>query len=231
MTPTQVGVIPAQAGNQNNLDSRLPVCVYTQADAQADAGMTGDCMSLSEATVVLNRGGLAVIPTDTLYGIVARALDKKAVRRLYRIRRHTPQKPFIILISNRKDLAAFGIRPSAAVSRFLQRAWPGAVSVILPCRGKKFAYLHRETNTLAFRLPRSRWLLSLVHATGPLVAPSANPEGKKPAETMAQARRYFGTEVDAYASGGRLAGKPSTLVSLTGKKPRLVRKGGVSVQL
>lgn len=174
---------------------------------------------------MLKRGGLAVIPTDTLYGIVVRALDRKAVKQLYRLRRHTPHKPFIILISSREDLAAFGIQPTAAASRFLQRVWPGKVSVILPCTGKKFSYLHLGTKTLAFRLPQSRRVRSLLKKTGPLVAPSANTEGKRPAETVAQAKEYFGDAVRVYISAGRLKGKPSALVSLVSSGAKIVRKG------
>lgn len=179
---------------------------------------------------ILKRGGIAVIPTDTIYGIVARAFDRKAVRRLYRLRRTTAKKPFIILISSVKDLATFGVTTNTAASRFLQRVWPGRVSVILPCKGKEFAYLHLDTQTLAFRMPRPRWLRVLLKKTGPLVAPSANPEGETPAETITRARRYFGDHIDAYVSAGRLIRNPSTLVSLlrTGA-PRVLRLGSVRI--
>lgn len=185
--------------------------------------------SWPRAVAALNDGGLAIVPTDTLYGIVARAFDKKAVRQLYRIRRHTPQKPFIILISDIEDLALFGVKPNAAALRFLAMVWPGKVSVILSCRSKKLSYLHRGTDTLAFRLPRSKRLRSLLRATGPLVAPSANPEGKKPAETITQARKCFGQQVDAYINGGRLVGKPSTLISLCDGGPRVLRLGAARI--
>lgn len=178
----------------------------------------------------LRHGGIAVIPTDTLYGVVARALDTKAVRRLYTLRRKTPRKPFIILISSMKELAAFGVRPNAAVARFLKRVWPAKVSVILPCPHRRFAYLHRGTKRLAFRAPKPQWLRTLLRKTGPLAAPSANREGKRPAETSAEARVYFGSSVDAYVNAGRpLRGKPSTLVSFAGALPKILRQGRVRV--
>ena len=175
-------------------------------------------------TSILKHGGIAVIPTDTLYGIVARALDKKVVQRLYRIRRKTPKKPFIILISSREDLTAFGVKPNAAASGFLRCVWPGKVSVILHCTGKKYSYLHLGTKTLAFRLPQSRKLRALLKKTGPLVAPSANEEGKPPARTIVEARKYFGNRVDLYVNG-RTTRAPSTLVSLLSGTPQVIRAG------
>ncbi len=181
-------------------------------------------------SAILKHGGLGVIPTDTIYGMVARARDRKAVARLYQLRRETAQKPFIILISSLKDLAAFGVTPNATALAFLKTVWPGKVSVILPCPKASFRYLHLGTKTLAFRMPKLRRLRALLTQTGPLVAPSANLEGKRPAETIQEARTYFGSHVDLYISGGRrLRGAPSTLVSLLGAQPIVVRQGAVSL--
>lgn len=178
---------------------------------------------------VLRHGGIAVIPTDTMYGIVAGARDKKAVARLYRLRRVTPRKPFIILIDSISRLREFEITLNLAQEAFLNRVWPGKVSVVLPCAQKAFAYLHRDTKALAFRLPKSKTLIALLQKTGPLVAPSANPEGKRPAATIAAAKRYFGGRVDIYQNASRKPGKPSTLVSLLGSTPKVLREGAVDV--
>ncbi|MSU55885.1 MAG: threonylcarbamoyl-AMP synthase [Candidatus Taylorbacteria bacterium] len=180
---------------------------------------------------LLKKGGIGVIPTDTIYGVVVRALDKKAVKKLYALRRKTPEKPFIVLISSITELAGFAITPTPAVSRFLKTVWPGKVSVIFPCKAKKFSYLHLGTNTLAFRLPKSKKLQTLLKKTGPLLAPSANPEGEKPAETIAEAKKYFGEKIDVYVSAGRLRGKPSTLVSFLGDSPKVLRAGAVKIKI
>ena len=80
----------------------------------------------------LNAGGIAVIPTDTIYGIVARALDKKAVERLYKVRQRNPKKPCIILISAISYLKKFGITFDFLTLRLLDLLWPGPVSIVLP---------------------------------------------------------------------------------------------------
>ena len=184
-------------------------------------------MFVSEIATILNRGGLAVIPTDTLFGIVARAEDRKAVRRLYHLRRAVGRKkPFVILIASATALRDFGIALTAAQKRFLAKVWPGKVTVVFRCPQSRFAYLHLGTRALAFRVPHPRALRKLLRAVGPLVAPSANREGEKPAETILEARRYFGERVDFYLSAGRrLHGTPSTIVSLYEKTPRILRKG------
>lgn len=180
----------------------------------------------------LKNSGIAVIPTDTIYGIVAKARDRKAVARLYVLRRTTPGKPFIILIRDTRDLSMFGIKLTASQQEFLRTVWPGKVSVILPCPVKKFSYLHQGTKALAFRVPDSKMLQILLEETGPLVAPSANPDGKKPAETITEAKKYFGDEVDIYVNAGRrLKGQPSTLVSYTSSQPSIVRQGVAKVQV
>lgn len=170
--------------------------------------------------------------TDTVYGIVTRAHDKKAVERLYRIRRKTPKKPFIILVDSVTRLKEFGVRTAPAQLAFLKRIWPGKVSVILPCPLERFAYLHRGTKALAFRLPRSKRLQALLKEVGPIVAPSANPEGEKPAENIQEAKAYFGDTVTHYVSSSGKADKvPSTLVSLLGKTTEVLRAGSVVVKM
>lgn len=177
---------------------------------------------------VLKRGGVVVIPTDTIYGIVGLALRPAVVRRIYRLRRRNPKKPFIILIGSLRDLAEFGVKTDTRQKKILRRVWPGKVSVILPCAEKKFAYLHRGTNALAFRLPRPAALRALIKKTGPLVAPSANPEGAAPARTIREAKAFFGGRMDFYADGGRIAGKPSTLVDMR-DGVKILRRGAERV--
>lgn len=131
----------------------------------------------TKITHILKNGGIGILATETLYGLVGSALSKKAVERIYKLKKRTPSKPFIILISNLNDLNHFNIKINNSIKKFLQKIWPNPVSIILLCHDNKFEYLHRGTNTLAFRIPDKPDLLELLKQTGPLVAPSANPEG------------------------------------------------------
>lgn len=167
-----------------------------------------------KAADILSAGGVAVIPTDTLYAIAARAADKDAVKRVYALRRRTPQKPVIVLISSLADLGFFGISISVQQRDFLKKVWPGPVSVILSCPDASWEHVHRGSFSLALRLPDDAKLLELLRRSGPLAAPSANTEGNPPAEDILEAQDYFKEGVDAYLDAGVLKGKPSTLVRL-----------------
>lgn len=178
---------------------------------------------------IIRRGGVGVIPTDTIYGIVGSALIPKTVKRIYDLRRRNSQKPMIILIGDLSQLSLFGIRPDYETKKRLNRLWPGKVSVILACRSGKFRYLHRGKKTLAFRLPCLKSLRSFILKTGPIVAPSANIEGEKPATTIKEAKRYFDIKPDFYMNQGRRAGAASTLVDFSKKKIKILREGAVEI--
>lgn len=159
----------------------------------------------------LKNDGVGVIPTDTIYGLVGSAYSKKAVEKIYKVKNRNKKKPFIVLISSISDLEKFGIKK---IFPILNEVWPGKVSVVLPCILPKLKYLHRGTKSIAFRLPDNKALISILNITGPLVAPSANPEGLKPAENIKQAKEYFDKNVDFYLSGGTLKNKSSTLIKI-----------------
>ena len=182
-------------------------------------------LSWKKAALFLKDGVVGVIPTDTIYGICAPALDKKAVEKVYKLRKRDPKKPMIILIGSLDDLRKFNIDLNAWQKKILKQVWPGKVSAVLPCLDKKFAYLHCGTKTLAFRLPKKRELLKILSISGPLVAPSANREGQTPSKNIAQAQKYFGKNVFYYGKGD-LTGAPSALIDLTDKidKVKVLRK-------
>ena len=185
----------------------------------------------SEIVKILKDGGVGIMPTDTIYGLVGSATSRKTVFRIYKLRKRNPQKPFIVLISSLKDLKLFGIKVDEFSRKLLSRFWPGAVSVILPCVRKKFFYLHRGKKTLAFRLPENRILRNLLKQTGPLIAPSANPEGLGPAQNIERAKKYFGDGVDFYAGVKELKGLPSTLIEIKNGKVIIIRKGAVKIDI
>lgn len=161
--------------------------------------------------------GVVVMPTDTIYGIVCSALDESLVNRIYDIRKRRPEKPCIILAGDIGELEKFSVNISPEQKQKLEEYWSknsSPVSVVLDCDDESFAYLHRGTKTLAFRIPANEGLRNLLLETGPLVAPSANPEGLPPAKNIEEARNYFGEAVDFYADGGEIEGKASRVIRL-----------------
>ncbi|TSA44080.1 Sua5/YciO/YrdC/YwlC family protein, partial [bacterium] len=164
-----------------------------------------------------------------IYGLVGSALSKEVVARIYKLRKRSGQKPFIVLISSLKDLKLFGVKPDWRTAGVLKRIWPGKVSVLLPVPLKNFFYIHRGTKQIAFRLPADSKLLKFLSKTGPLVAPSANWEGCPPAKNIREAEKYFGNRPDFYIDRGTLKSLPSTLVSVESSKLRILRQGAVKI--
>ncbi len=173
----------------------------------------------------IKRGLIGVIPTDTIYGVVASAFDQKAVEKLYRLRKRSSGKPSIVLISDINQITQFGINLTPKQSSYLKDIWPNPVSVILECLNPNLSYLHRGTNSLAFRLSSHRLLKQILDISGPIIAPSANFEGGTPAETILEAENYFHNQIDFYLDNDKLTSLPSTVVRLTDSGFEIIRQG------
>lgn len=172
-------------------------------------------------------GAVGVIPTDTVYGIVARAGDETAVERLYALKKRD-DKPGTLIAADITQLEALGLkhRYLKAVEQF----WPGAVSVVIPCADPALKYLHRGKLSLAVRVPDDPALRGLLERTGPLLTSSANHPGEPPANTTAEARKYFGDQVDFYVDGGDLSERqPSTIIRIVDDAIEVLRPGAVPI--
>lgn len=172
----------------------------------------------------IKSGEIGVIPTDTMYGVVASALNPKSVEEVFKLRQRDTKKPFIILISKIEDINIFIPDLSSDIKSILEKIWPEKVSVELPVSDNLFPYLTRGQGKSAFRLPNDPELQKLIGASGPLIAPSANPEGEKPAETLDEAWEYF-PELDFYFDDGTYPNSPSTLIRLENGKAVVLRQG------
>jgi L-threonylcarbamoyladenylate synthase len=169
----------------------------------------------------LRLGSVGVLPTDTLYGLVASIHQAEAVERVYSLKHRDVSKPCIILISDLTDLQLFAVATEKYVSHF-QQYWPGPVSLVMSV-GVCHEHICRGGSDVAFRLPADLWLRQLLKKSGPLIAPSANPEGEPPAMTIIEAQKYFNDAVDFYVDGGVLSSTPSRLISLVGDEIQNLR--------
>jgi L-threonylcarbamoyladenylate synthase len=175
---------------------------------------------------LLKQGAIAVIPTDTVYGVVARAEDEGAVEKLYALKKRE-HKPGTVIAASVDQLVQLGILPRylKAVEQF----WPGAISVIVPS-SLSLKYLDQGTFSLAVRIPDPQDLRDLLKQTGPLLTSSANNPGETPAGTIQEAEKYFGDNVDFYVDGGDLSGhEPSTVIRMIDDAIDIVRKGAVKI--
>jgi tRNA threonylcarbamoyl adenosine modification protein (Sua5/YciO/YrdC/YwlC family) len=170
---------------------------------------------------------IGVIATDTVYGLVVRATDHVAVARLYALKQRD-KKPGTLIAANLQQLEDLGLkhRYLKAVEQF----WPGAVSVVIPCADPELEYLHQGKMSLAVRIPADKQLHELLITTGPLLTSSANQPGEPVAAAIAQAKKYFGDEVDFYEDAGDLSSRqPSTIIRIIDDAIEVVRPGAVTI--
>lgn len=171
-----------------------------------------DQNQIKQIAAAIRRGEAVVLPTDTIYGLCASALNQKAVEKIYQLRRRDKNKPCIILIADIAQLQNFKIKLTSDLKNLLSAIWPNRISVVLRYQSKNFSYLHRQIKTLSFRVPNSKFISRLLELTGPLIAPSANIQNRKPAKNLKEAQRYFHDQV-SYVDGGVIKGKPSSLIA------------------
>lgn len=205
-------------------DPEIPCCRVIKNDNEIGGYRGSFKDSWRKAGFLLKEGAIGVIPTDTIYGVCGSALNKRTVEKIYKLRKRNPKKPMIILISSLDDLKKFKIKLNPFQQKILEKIWPSKISVVLSCHSAVFKYLHRGVKTLAFRMPKDKKIRKILEIAGPLAAPSANFEGDLSAQTIAQARKYFRNKV-FYHNKGKIVGKPSTLIDLTKKQIKVLRRG------
>ncbi len=162
-----------------------------------------------EVVATLKSGGVGVIPTDTIYGIVAPLFNQTAIERIYDLKnRDNKKRVGTILIS---DITQIDEYVDSAQLLRAEVLWPAPISVELPIiRGLHYA--HRGNGTLAFRMPDNQSLLNLIAQTGPLASSSANVADAVPAVNLQEALSTFRAGVDFYVDGGDLSGRPPSKI-------------------
>lgn len=178
----------------------------------------------------LQEGNIGVIASDTLFGLVGRADEPTVVEQIYTIKKRDTNKPCIILINDIAQLDDFHVALNDRFRNFLQEIWPNPITVILRLEEEylgQYEYLHRGTGELTFRLPDNEKLQKVIEGVGPIIAPSANPEGEAPAQSIEDVKKYFGEMVDIYldAEDTPYTGEPSTIIKIKEHKIQLIREG------
>ncbi len=181
-----------------------------------------DPSHIARAAERLRAGAVIAFPTDTLYGVGARAADPAAVDRLYQVKRRPPEQPMVWLVTDRAPVERFAV-VSAAAAALMERFWPGPLTLVLPAR------LRTGGSTIAVRAPNHDVALALLTALGePITSSSANPAGQPPPVDADQVIAALGDALDVVLDGGPCRiGQPSTILDLSGATPRILRQGAI----
>jgi L-threonylcarbamoyladenylate synthase len=188
----------------------------------ADAAAAGRAVA-----AVVAGGGVVLLPTETFYGLAANPFDHCGVARVLAAKGRPPELALPVLCSDWQQLEALVEVPQAHRPR-LARIWPGALTVVLPCRAPLAA---APAGTLAVRIPGHALLRAVLYRAGPLTGTSANRHGQPPCVDPDEALASVVEPPDLVLDGGRTpGGAASTLVDLTGAEPRVLREGAVPWQ-
>ncbi|MDQ6734363.1 MAG: L-threonylcarbamoyladenylate synthase [Nitrospirota bacterium] len=186
---------------------------------------------LEAANRLLCKSGVLAMPTESYYALGARACDDEAVHRVCTIKGGREEKPILVLISDRTQLAQLVTDIPRAAQVLMDRFWPGPLTLIFRAALNLPHGLTRGTGTLGIRQPARPDLLRLLHHVGPLTGTSANRTGHLPMRTAEHVLAELGEDVDLILDGGEtLGGLPSTLVAITGTV-RMLREGPVDGQV
>lgn len=185
-------------------------------------------VSLLDAASLLRSGKVGIIPTDTVYGIVASAHNPDAVARMFEAKPRE-QKPGTVIGASVEQFVELGLK-----ERYMKPVahyWPAPLSVVVPCTYGTLDYLHMGRGSLAVRVPDDALLREALDISGPLMTSSANAPGEPTATSIAEAIEYFGDQVDFYVDGGELKNRaPSTIVSVEDDAVAVLRQGSFRIE-
>jgi L-threonylcarbamoyladenylate synthase len=181
------------------------------------------------AADALRRGGVVVMPTDTVYGLAARPEDGDAVQAVYRAKGRPEGMHLPVLAASLDQVRALGVEVSGAASALAARWWPGPLTLAFGfgAGSDRPAWLTGR-DEVAVRIPDHDFLLGLLRGTGVLLVTSANPHGAPTAPVALDAAVSLGDAVDLIVDGGELTEVPSTLVNVRGERAVVEREGVIA---
>ena len=190
----------------------------------------GDTNTPAIAAQLIKSGELVAIPTETVYGLGANGLDETAVAKIFEAKGRPQDNPLILHIWGAEQMAELCHDIPRAAYDLAEKFWPGPLTIVLPAREVVPKRTTGGLSTVAVRCPDCDVTRQIIRLSGvPIAAPSANISGKPSTTTAEHVRHDHDGRIAAIVDGGKCrVGVESTIVDLTGDKPRLLRPGGIS---
>ena len=176
----------------------------------------------------LEKGGAVVLPTETVYGLFAKALDKKAVDYVYQLKRRPRDKALNLNVAHLDDILNFSNNQPPYLQKLVDSFLPGPLTIILEANGKVPYWVNSGLPTVGFRMPSHPITLELIREFGPLIGPSANISGQASGASLKEILKEFGQEVLGIEDDAFLTGQDSTILDLTASKARILRQGSIT---
>lgn len=180
---------------------------------------------IDQVVEVLKNGGVIAYPTDTTYGIGCSIFSKKGIERIYQIKQRERKKPFSFICPTQSEVANYA-KVSNYAFKLMKRLLPGPYTFVLEATRVVPDLLQTKQKTVGIRIPDNAICLALVNALGhPLVTTSANLSGEEPIGDPLEVFEQMGKQLDYVVDGGILPPDVSSVVSLLGDTPEVLRKG------
>jgi len=176
----------------------------------------------------LEKGGAVVLPTETVYGLFAKALDKKAVDYVYQLKRRPRDKALNLNVAHLDDILNFSNNQPPYLQKLVDSFLPGPLTIILEANGKVPYWVNSGLPTVGFRMPSHPITLELIREFGPLIGPSANISGQASGASLKEILKDFGQEVFGIEDDAFLTGQDSTIIDLSGSKVKILRQGSIT---
>ncbi len=185
---------------------------------------------ISEAADILKSGGLVGIPTETVYGLAANALNGEAVSKIFKAKGRPQDNPLIVHICDIEEIYKLTSDFPKKAKMLAEKFWPGPLTIILPKSDLIPNEVSAFLKTVAIRMPSHKLARAIIKKSGiPLAAPSANTSGSPSPTTAEHVLKDMDGKIDAIIDGGKCeVGVESTVITLVGEKPRLLRPGGIT---
>lgn len=183
---------------------------------------------MDKLRTILESGGAVVLPTETVYGLFAQALNEEAVNRVYQLKQRPRDKAMNLNVSNLNDIYFFSQNPPHYLEKLYNRFMPGPLTIILKANKNVPFWVNSGLDTVGFRLPKHEKTLRLIAETGPLIGPSANVSGQESGTEFTKLLSQFSEKLEGVADDRALTGIDSTILDLSGQKARILRQGAIS---
>jgi L-threonylcarbamoyladenylate synthase len=186
-------------------------------------------MDVNSLVNILNNSGIAVIPTDTVYGLVGDATNENVIKKIFLIKQRENSKPLLILISNFDMLKKYVKNISSLELGIINKFWPGPLTIIFQNKKNLSDVLTANKSEIAIRMPNDERLLDLINKLDkPIIATSANIAHKKTITSIDLLEDKIKNNVDYIYDGGFLEDNPSTIIKVIDNKVIIVRDGIIS---
>lgn len=179
---------------------------------------------------VLRDGGVAAVPTDTVYGLVADVFNTSATARLFEIKGRPSDLALPIFVSGLEQASTLLNKVDSLMMALAERFWPGALTIVAECRDDLELAVGGDGNSIGVRAPADQLLLAVCEEVGPLASTSANRHASSPLRDAEALAKELGSDVSLILDGGPREGLASTVISIVERPPVVLREGAIGAQ-